>query len=318
MTRRDPSILPLPSSQPTKPVFRLGGGEYLGSGLQRLSLEQLDYAAAALTTMRVDIGIHESRKAFRRVRAMLRLVRDPLGDTVYRAENVALRDLGRLIGGSRDATVMVETVVALGALYGDVLQPGAFDTLRLNLLERDKLIRRRVSGDRIEEVLDGLHAARERFATWPGRGVLEDGFESVATGLRRVYRRGRNRMGDAYEAGTAEAFHLWRKRVRYHRFQMAMLEGMWPELQRGVVTDLAFLAEALGAEHDLAELHDLLDSEPEMLPDENARHVLQGLLVKNRVRLQRAAKPVGARIYAERPKQFVTRIGGYWDVWRPA
>ena len=317
MTRRDPrSTTPAPAL--AKPAFRLGGGEFLGAGLQRLSLEQIDYAIAALTTQRIDIGIHEARKAFRRVRALLRLVRDEIGYPTYRAENVALRDLGRLIGGSRDATVMVETVIGLETLYGDVLQPGAFDTLRSNLLERDKLIRRRVSAGRVDEVLVGLHAARDRFAAWPARTALADDYASIAGGLRRVYRRGRNRMADAYEEETAHAFHVWRKRVRYLRFQMRMLQGMWPEVQRSIVTDLAFLAEALGAEHDLAELHRLLDEEPEMLPYENPRHVLQGLLLSNRIRLQRAAHPVGARLYAERPKDFVTRLGGYWEVWRPA
>lgn len=307
-----------PALELPKPTFRLGGGEFLGAGLQRLSLEQLDYAIDALTTQRIDIGIHEARKAFRRVRAMLRLVRDPLGNPVYRAENVALRDLGRLIGGARDATVMVETVIGLSTLYRDVLQPGAFDTLQANLLERDKLVQRRVSGSRVDEVLVGLRAVRERFATWPARQVLDDDFATIARGLRRVYRRGRNRMADAYEDGTAEAFHVWRKRVRYLRFQMTLLEGMWPGLQRGIVTDLEFLAEALGAEHDLAELHSLLEEEPEMLPDPGARQVLQGLLIANRTRLQRAAHPVGARLYADRPRDFVARLGGYWEVWRPA
>jgi CHAD domain-containing protein len=317
MTMRDTAGV-ASTVEPTKPTFRLGGGEFLGAGLQRLSLEQLDYAIAALSSMRIDVGIHESRKAFRRVRAVLRLVRDEIGDSVYRAENVVMRDLGRLIGGSRDATVMVETVIGLETLYGDVLQPGAFDTLRANLLERDKLIRRRVSSGRVDEVLEGLHAARDRFAAWPARTALADEYASIAGGLQRVYRRGRNRMADAYEAGTAEAFHLWRKRVRYLRFQMTVLEGMWPDVQRSIVTDLAFLAEALGAEHDLAELHRLLEEEPEMLPDEHPRHVLLGLLVSNRVRLQRAAHPVGARLYAERPKVFINRLGGYWEIWRPA
>ena len=262
-------------------------------GFKVQSDAELDHAIDALTTQRIDIGIHEARKAFRRVRALLRLVRDEIGYPVYRAENVALRDLGRLIGGSRDATVLVETVIGLETLYGDVLQPGAFDTLRGNLLARDKLIRRRVSAGRVDEVLVGLHAARDRFASWPARTALADDYATIARGLRRVYRRGRNRMADAYEENTAEAFHIWRKRVRYLRFQMTLLQRMWPEVQRSIVSDLAFLAEALGAEHDLAELHRLLNEEPEMLPDENPRHVLQGLLLSNRIRLQRAAQTHG-------------------------
>ncbi len=301
---------------PTSPYFRLDGGEFLAAGLQRVGLEQLDHAINALETMRVDIGIHEARKALRRVRAVLRLVRDPLGDRVYRAENVALRDAGRLIGNSRDATVMVETVVGLSFLYRDVLQPGAFDILRSHLLERDKLLRRRVSRSRLDDVMATLGAVRNRFAAWPAQ-TLGEGYGEVGGGLLRVYRRGRNRMGDAYRQGTAAAFHVWRKRVRYLRFQMTLLESMWPELQREIINDLAYLADALGAEHDLSELERLLEEEPEMLPDENARNLLQGLLVRNRVRLQEAARPVGARLYAEEPAHFVQRLGVYWEAWRP-
>jgi CHAD domain-containing protein len=297
------------------PEFRLDGGEYLAAGLQRVGLEQLDYAIEALCSLRIDIGIHEARKALRRVRALLRLVRDPLGDRVYRTENVILRDAGRLIGSSRDATVMVETVAGLSFLYRDLLQPGAFDILRAHLLERDKLIRRRVAGSRVEEVVETLGAARDRFAAWP-RTTLDDGFDEITGGLTRVYRRGRNRMADAYRLETPEAFHVWRKRVRYLRFQMTLLEGMWPRLQQGIVNDLAYLADALGAEHDLAELYRLLEEEPEMLPDENARHLLQGLLLRNRARLQEAARPVGARLYAEEPEDFVRRLGMYWEAWR--
>jgi CHAD domain-containing protein len=297
------------------PEFRLDGGEYLATGLQRVGLEQLDYAIEALSSLRIDIGIHEARKALRRVRALLRLVRDPLGDRVYRTENVVLRDAGRLIGGSRDATVMVETVAGLSFLYRDLLQPGAFDVLRAHLLERDKLIRRRVAGSRVDEVVATLVATRDRFAAWP-RTTLDDGFDEVAGGLTRVYRRGRNRMADAYRLETPEAFHVWRKRVRYLRFQMTLLQGMWPRLQRGIATDLAYLADALGAEHDLAELYRLLEEEPEMLPDDNARHLLQGLLLRNRTRLQAAAQPVGARLYAEEPADFVRRLGVYWESWR--
>jgi len=307
---------------PTSPDFTLAGGEFLATGLQRISLEQLDYAIDALTGLRIDIGIHEARKALRRVRALLRLVRDPLGDQIYRAENVALRDAGRLIGGSRDATVMVETVAGLAFLYRDLLVPGAFDVLRGHLLERDKLIRRRVSDERIDEVVEVLGAVRERFVAWPSRqgdsGTLDEGFASVESGIRRVYRRGRNRMADAYREETPEAFHVWRKRVRYLRFQMTVLEGMWPRVQSRIVTDLGYLADALGAEHDLAELYRLLDDETEMLPDENARHLLQGLLVRNRVRLQGAARPVGARLYAEEPPAFTERLGAYWEAWRPS
>ena len=125
------------------PSFRLEGGEYLAAGLQRVSLEQLDHAVAALERLPPDMGIHEARKAMRRVRALLRLVRDVIGDRVYRAENVWLRDSGRKIGSSRDATVMVQTLDGMTMFYGNALRMSLFGELRERLLDRDQLMRHR-------------------------------------------------------------------------------------------------------------------------------------------------------------------------------
>lgn len=307
-------------SQP--PAFRLMGGEFLASGLQRVSLEQLDFAIAALQEFSLEIGIHEARKAMRRVRAVLRLVRDPLGFSVYRAENAALRDIGRVIGGSRDATVLVETVQGLSLLYDGVLDADAFGDLLHHLRGRDELIRRRITAYTVNNVVVDLQAARTRFASWPrtltAQGATTDDFEAVRLGIRRVYRRGRRRLVDAAHHPTAEAHHVWRKRVRYLRFQMELLEGMWPRMQQGLASDLAHLADVLGAEHDLAMLEAVLRSEPAMLPDPAARQVLTALVARNRVRLQRAAQPVGRRVFAEAPNLFVDRLETYWRVWRSA
>lgn len=305
---------------PRPPAFRLLGGEFLATGLQRVSLEQLDYAIRTLEDSPLDVGIHEARKAMRRVRAILRLVRDPLGDRVYFAENIALRDTGRIIGGSRDATVLVETVHGLSFLYSDVVHVNAYEQLLEHLGERDELIRRRITASTVHDVIGRLQASRNRFAAWPARfgeaGPVADDFATVRRGIRRVYRRGRRRMADAALVRTSSAHHVWRKRVRYLRFQMELLEGMWPRMQRGLARDLAFLADVLGAEHDLAMLENLLAYEPEMLPDDAARQVLGDLVTRNRLRLQDAARPVGQRVYAEEPDVFVDRLASYWRVWR--
>ena len=319
-TQREPPPVAEGRQPLEPPAFRLQGGEFLASGLQRISLEQLDYASAAFEEYSLDIAIPEARKAMGRVRAVLRRVRDPLGNRVYRAENVALRDTGRIIGGSRDATVLVETVRGLSLLYSDVVYADAFAALESHLLERDELIRRRITASTIDEVVDRLQSIRGRFAGWPptlvASGSAFDDFSAVRKGIRRVYRRGQRRMADAALLGTAAAHHMWRKRVRYLRFQMELLEGMWPRMQRGLARDLAFLADVLGAEHDLAVLEELLVREPAMLPDESAREVLSALIARNRVLLQVTSRPVGQRVYAEEPDAFVDRLASYWRVWR--
>ncbi|NIS31707.1 MAG: CHAD domain-containing protein, partial [Actinobacteria bacterium] len=64
------------------------------------------------TEQHFDGGIHDARKKLKRLRALLRLVRDDIGDSAYHNENVVLRDTARTLAGMRDAGVLRTTLVS--------------------------------------------------------------------------------------------------------------------------------------------------------------------------------------------------------------
>jgi CHAD domain-containing protein len=106
--------------------YRLGKDEPVTQGVRRIAHGQLELVAEQLHGDPGDEGIHEARKAFKRLRALLRLTRDQLGTDVRRRENAAFRDAGRRLSGARDARVLVETLDDLIARNRDALQPGTF------------------------------------------------------------------------------------------------------------------------------------------------------------------------------------------------
>ena len=72
------------------------------------ALDRIDEARRALklpAAQRAE-GVHQARKRFKELRALLRLVREPLGDSFQR-ENRCARDLGRALAESREATAML-------------------------------------------------------------------------------------------------------------------------------------------------------------------------------------------------------------------
>src|SRR5215218_7361593 len=92
--------------------YRLEAGEPMPDGVRRIALGQLDLVAddiAAPDDGPDDEAVHEARKAFKRLRALLRVNRDQLGDDIRRRENAAFRDAGRRLSGARDARVVVAT-----------------------------------------------------------------------------------------------------------------------------------------------------------------------------------------------------------------
>ena len=90
--------------------YRLHDREAAAEGVRRVARGQLDLATEALedgSAQNRDEAVHEARKALKRLRALVRVARDELGDDVYRRENVAFRDAGRKLAGSRDAAVVI-------------------------------------------------------------------------------------------------------------------------------------------------------------------------------------------------------------------
>ena len=119
-------------------------------------------------------------------------------------------------------------------------------------------------------------------------------------------------MQDALETRHEEAFHNWRKRVKYLRYQLESIEMIWPEAIQAHAHRLDELGEVLGAEHDLSVLADVVLADPAACPDPQERTLLLAVIYQSRFELQTAVAPLGESLYAEEPEAFTDRIGAYW------
>lgn len=305
--------------------LRLGPGEPLGAGLKRVSLDQFVIAASGYLKGNGDFGaaVHESRKAMKRVRALLRLVRGELPDKVFSFESQTLRGIARVVSPIREAAAVAEAAGIIRDLYGDMLADGTFQEMGHNLDTR----RERVEGRALEDpklvarLVRDLERAHNRFAAWPtdqqakeayGMGIGDD-YSAIRPGLHITYRIGRRNMVRAYDTRTAEDFHSWRKRVKDLRHQMEFLVPLWPEMIASLAGTLDRLGVILGEEHDLAELMRLLGSEPGLAPDPRERSLFAALANQRRSELQMAAEVLGRRVFAEKPDSLSHRFGEYWE-----
>ena len=322
------------SRLPAIPVadFNLNPGEPLAEGLRRLSLDQFD---RALTHLRGqsgsrDVAIHEMRKASKRIRALLRMVRPVIGERVFKAENASLRDAARLVSGVRDGAVLVDAVGQMRGRYGHLLAPGVFGDLEDRLRRRHQRMLARVleDDDVLEHVVAELHRARSRYAAWPidlddprfevarsNRRAISNTFSSIGPGIAVTYRDGQKEMKSSITAPTTESFHAWRKHVKYLRHQVEIVSPVWPEVVGGLATSLSHLGDVLGDDHDQAELVRLVGSVPDLMPDPDERNLLVALSQQRRRELQAAALVMGKRIYAEAPDRFALRLAAYWSAW---
>jgi CHAD domain-containing protein len=295
--------------------YRLEAQEKLSIGIKRIAREQADKALTQLTASGEgqDKAIHEARKCFKKIRAVVWLVRDEIGEAVYKQENICYRDVGRGLSDARDGAVKVETLDELRERFAAQLDVDAFAKARDKLAsERHLIIEQTLKEeDVLADVVATLQAAQARIDTWP---VERENFSSLAGGLRRVYKRGHNRLADAYADPRPEAFHDWRKRVKYLWYHIRILRPLWPDLFEVLADEIHDLSDYLGDDHDLAELRHVALKRPELFDDEREQQVLIALIDRRRAELEAAARPLGKRIYAEKPRRFVKRIAAYWHL----
>jgi CHAD domain-containing protein len=305
----------------------LGPGERPASGLRRMALGQVDIALEQLGSTAAAPGekaVHETRKALKRLRALLRLLEDELGARTFARENAALRDTAGRLSGARDAEVMLSTLEALTARHPRTLgRRGGVLKLRGRLRVERTRTQRLTLGEPATraEVLGELHAFRFRVAAWslPDR----EGIELVESDLRQLYRQGRSRYRLVARGKGDEmlAMHEWRKRVKDLRYAIEMLErrGSGGRLRRLAVR-ADKLGELLGEDHDLAVLAERVRAggrrdgpEQTWRTGRGTQNRLLKLIARRRRELRKHALRDGERLYRASPDTFIRRIRAAYD-----
>jgi CHAD domain-containing protein len=291
-------------------AYRLRSDEGTADGVRSVARGQLDLAADQLDAADGDLdeAVHETRKAFKRLRALVRVARDALGDEAYRRENTIFRDAGRRLSDARDAAVMVETLDDLTKRYRDELPDDAFAGLREALASEAAAASAQLAEDRgtVDEVHGTLEAARRRVAAWPlpeegGLAMLEPGFE-------RVYRRGRRALKAARKGPDTGNLHELRKRAKDLWHAAQVLRPAAPKQMKKLARGAHALSDVVGADHDLAVLRAAARERHATLgPGELA--LLEGLVARRRERLQRKALAGGRRLYRRKAAKLGRLVG---------
>jgi CHAD domain-containing protein len=304
-------------------AYRIKRGEKPAKAVARIARGRLDDALERLRDgFDEDVGaaVHETRKDLKKTRAVLRLVRDRIGEETYRRENSRFRYAAQTLAGSRDAEAKIETLDALAERFGNEL-PEGFEVLRKRLeKERNALVAAQ-SDDDSETRRLANRAAGEIAA---GRAAVEDwsytksGWKLLAPGLERTYKRGRDRFSGALSDPSPENVHEWRKRVKDLWYHLRLLRNSWLEVLGGVSNQAHELSDLLGDHHDLSVLVQDLQDRPDLAGGIQEAAAIVGLIETRQQELLEAAVPIGERLYAEPPKVFVERLYAYWRAWRPS
>jgi len=250
-------------------------------------------------------AVHDFRKAMKRWRALLRLLEPFLGDD-GRQMRAQARDFAREVAGARDAQSAIE---ALEDLVDDKVPLSARTVASI----RGRLDEKRLSAEAAQltqalraRFIIALDAAETAVAAWP----LEIAFAELARELADAYKLARDDApGDDWREVDAEVLHDLRRRVVAHRYQMELVEPLWPKFGKLWVAEAQRLRDRLGAFQDLSVLLGFTAPHGALAP---WRSRLVPLILARRAQHARAAQRIAGRLFAERPRAFRKRIEALW------
>jgi CHAD domain-containing protein len=293
--------------------YRLKGKEGTGEGLKRIAQGRAAKATDELAgagEKELAAAIHGARKDLKKLRAVLRLARKQLGKDLFEAENRRYRDAGRLLSGTRDAEVKLETLVALRSQASDGLPLEASKRWIQALEEERDEVAGTGGGEasrQIDQARDLITEGLDRVGDWP---LESDSWR--LPGLSKSYREGRRVMKRAQTKPSVENVHEWRKRAKDLWYQLRIVQGAWPQLLGATADQAHELSDLLGDHHDLA----LLDEDLAARRDIGEPETFRALIEQRQEELLARALELGRRLYAEKPKAFSRRLERYWLAWR--
>jgi CHAD domain-containing protein len=293
-------------------AYAIEKNESVEMAIRRIMHEQIARARQQLTdeTAPIEKRVHDARKRFKETRALVRLVRKPLGP-LFTIENSWFRDAGRDLAAARDAEAVIEGFdkLARSRRFSRYTRTRARKALSMR---REAMSREELEG-RIANVLGQLDAAESRIESWP---AWPDTFETIADGLERTYRGGRREMERALMTRMPEELHEWRKRVKEHWYHSLLLRNVWPGVMKTYSSALENLSRALGDHHDLFVLRQIVARSPRDFGRAPAPLNLVDAIAGRQLELEDDASAIGRHVYAEKPSAWLARMRNYWNAWK--
>ncbi len=289
--------------------LRIHLGQKNQKNAKRILHEHLEKCRTALGQEDAHQAVHEARKEMKKLRAFSRLMRAEIGQKTYRMTNMYYRDLAQILSPARDASAMLDTLKSLAENFTEEREKKAFQDIKNHLISRKSAASRtQIKGDDLlNKLKTDLGRAEKIHGSWK---VKRDDFSAFRGGLSKTYKRCQKAMKKAYKKKTPEAFHEWRKRAKYLRYQVDYLREIWHHPMKGLEKELHQLTDYLGKDHDLLELCAhirQMDYE-----DQKAIHSIIAIINRQKEHLRLMAKPLGAKLLLDSKKDFISRLEHYW------
>ncbi len=250
-------------------------------------------------------AVHDFRRAMKQWRSLMRLLEPFIPDAVRLRQEA--RDHARSLSRARDGQS------ALNA-FDDLVDKGMVLSERSTATIRGRIEAMRGSEEQTvltpelrDAIIAWLDSAAAAIDQWP---LDPFEFSKIAARLTVGYRSARQSIPEDWSQASAEELHHLRQRVVDHRYQMDLVEPLWPRHSRMWTDEAERLRDRLGRCQDL-EILKRLTGPRQPLAHWRAR--LTPACAERTTELSHRAARIALRLFAEKPKAFRHRLETLWE-----
>jgi CHAD domain-containing protein len=264
-----------------------------GKQLSRIVRQEFERVVSEMRDATDEIeAVHDARKRIKKIRAILHLLRRPLG-RVYQTYDNALRKVAHQLSAARDADAALEVMKAVHTQYPSLVTRSMFEGVRRGLTPKQRAAALHFRPTRVRRELEQMARTMARSI----RRAAEPA--AVRAGIAHGYARARKAMHAVKATPEDTGFHAWRRRVKDHWYHMRLLEAVHPRV-RTRVRELQRLEHWLGDDHNLVLLRATVLKAPSEFGDKRATSVVLGCMAKYQATLRKRALKLGERLFAGR------------------
>ena len=250
--------------------------------------------------------MHDYRKAMKRWRSLLRLLQRFLGEGGQQLR-IEARDSARELAGARDAQAALDALADI-AKHQDTLSERTVASMRARLED----VRAHAEGTTLTQAMRArlviaLDNAGDRVSAWQLDTIT---FDQLAGELAKTYRRLRSDAPDEdWATVPPDELHELRRRVVQHRYQMELVEPLWPKFGKVWTAEAQRLRDRLGANQDLSMLQRFTEPHGPLAP---WRSRLMPLILQRQAAHAKASERIARRLLADKPRAFRDRLETLW------
>jgi CHAD domain-containing protein len=271
-------------------TFHLLQQEDISDGLRRIADEQIGIAIEHIddSAMPLPMKVHSLRKRCKKMRGLLRLAKPLMGEALE-VEEQRFREAANHVAANRDADVYAKTIESLTGCTAEARMPHSL-----------------ISPAAMEASREILAGCLRDVENWP----LElHGFVDIGPGFAHTYRKCIDAWEDALRDPRDDKYHRLRKWVKYHWYQIRILERLNSRELRQRRKRLRKLQLDLGDAHDLFVLQSILASAA------NPDMQLLELAITRKHELYASALKQGHKIFATSADELVANCATWWVDW---